>query len=181
MGKLYTTLSADHQAFIAEQNIFFVATVAPQGRINLSPKGLDTFRCLDERRAVFLNLTGSSNETAAHLLADGRITVMFCGFAKTAKVLRIYGHGRVVHPRDADWERFMALFPDHPGKRQLIVIEIESVQSSCGFGVPIFEFQGERPALMEWTAKKGEQGIAEYWRERNQTSIDGLPTLILEA
>ncbi len=169
------------QAFIAEQKMFFVATAPRQGRISLSPKGMDTFRCLSPNRVAYLDFTGSGNETAAHLLDDGRLTVMFCCFGSKPNILRLYGQGRTVQRDDADWAELAALFELLPGVRQIIVQEVDSVQTSCGFGVPLFDWVGERDTLRRSCEAKGEQGMADYQRQKNQISIDGLPTgLVVE-
>jgi hypothetical protein len=176
MAKFYAQLDAQLQTFIGEQKIFFTATAPVEGRINLSPKGMDTFRCLDEgRRVAYLDLTGSGNEAAAHLSENGRMTVMFCSFAQQPLILRIYGRGRVVLPEEAEWAELRPLFPELPGERQIVLLEVESAQTSCGFAVPVYELKQERPMLVEWTLKKGEDGIRDYRREKNQVSIDGLP------
>lgn len=179
MAKFYSELNDALQQFIAAQHLFFTATAPHQGRINLSPKGMDTFRCLDAQTVAYLDLTGSGNETAAHLRENGRMTLMFCSFTETPLILRLYGQGRVVAPRDADWEHFYRHFDSLPGVRQIVVLAVESAQTSCGYGVPLYDFQGERPTLRQWAEKKGEDGIQAYWTEKNQTSIDGLPTQIL--
>ncbi len=181
MAKFFSELNDTLRAFIGEQKIFFTATAHAEGRINLSPKGMDTFRCLDAQRVAYLDLTGSGNETAAHLLADGRMTIMFCSFSERPLILRIYGRGRVVRPRDAEWEELHARFDPMSGERQIVVLEVESAQTSCGFAVPVYELKEERGMLTEWTEKKGPQGIEDYWREKNQTSIDGLPTHLCES
>jgi len=180
MAKFYTELDGALQSFIGEQKLFFTATAAPEGRINLSPKGMDTFRCLDAKTVAYLDLTGSGNETAAHLRADGRLTIMFCSFSEKPLILRLYGRGRVVRPRDAEWEGLHARFRPALGERQIIVLHVESAQTSCGFAVPVYELKEERPMLTEWTAKKGGEGVEQYWREKNQTSIDGLATRLCE-
>ena len=181
MAKFFSELNETLRAFIGEQKIFFTATAPAQGRINLSPKGMDTFRCLDAKRVAYLDLTGSGNETAAHLLADGRMTVMFCSFSERPLILRIYGRGRVVRPRDAEWGELHARFDPMIGERQIVVLDIESAQTSCGFAVPVYELKEERGMLTEWTEKKGPRGVEDYWREKNQTSIDGLPTHLCES
>ena len=180
MGKLFSELNPSHRQFIADQKIFFTATAMGEGRINLSPKGLDAFRVMDARRVCFLNLTGSGNETDAHLLGDGRITVMFCSFEKKPLILRIYGQGRYVHQRDAEWSTLLPLFPDLAGKRQFILIDVASVHTSCGYGVPFFDYRSERETLSDWGEKKGEKGIRNYWEANNRVSIDGFPTRILD-
>lgn len=178
MAKFYSELNSELQQFIAEQKVFFTATAPTMGRINLSPKGMDTFRCLDSRTVSYLDVTGSGNETAAHLAENGRITLMFCSFTEQPLILRLYGQGKVIHPRDAAWEEFSAFFDNFPGERQIMVINLEGAQTSCGYGVPVYEFQEERPTLKKWAINKGEDGILNYWKEKNQTSIDGLPTHI---
>jgi hypothetical protein len=137
---------------------------------------MDTFRVLDEKRVSWLNLTGSGNETAAHLVADGRITVMFCSFEGPPMILRIYGKGTIIHPRHELWAERIPLFPDLAGKRQIVEIEVELVQTSCGMSIPYYSFKGERRELDDWAREKGEEGIKDYWKEKNEKSIDGLPT-----
>ncbi len=180
MAKFYTELNESLRQFIAEQKMFFTATAPEKGRINLSPKGMDTFRCLDNKTVAYLNLTGSGNETAAHMAENGRLTIMFCSFTEQPLILRLYGRGRVIHPRDKEWADIHAHFELMPGERQIVVLDIESVQTSCGFGVPIYEFKAERSTWLKWAEKLGEQGIVEYQRRQNQTSIDGLPTMLFE-
>lgn len=175
MARFFKTLTAAHHAFIDRQKIFFVASAMPEGRINLSPKGMDTFRVLDAHTVCFLNLTGSGNETAAHLSASTSLTLMFCSFEKKPLILRLYGQGRVVSPHDAAWSTYLPHFPDLPGKRQVILLTVDQVQTSCGYAVPFFEFKGEREQLTRWADKKGEAGIRAYWADHNQTSLDGLP------
>ncbi|MEB3359270.1 MAG: pyridoxamine 5'-phosphate oxidase family protein [Synechococcales bacterium] len=176
MAKFYTELSDELQQFIQEQHIFFTATAPTQGRVNLSPKGMDTFRCLDAQTVAYLDLTGSGNETAAHLHENGRMTIMFCSFSDRPLILRLYGQGCVLHQGDPDWESIHAHFPFLPGERQLIVLAIESVQTSCGFGVPRYTFEESRDTLVSWAKQKGEAGLQDYRRKKNQISIDGLPT-----
>ncbi|HEY9668286.1 MAG TPA: pyridoxamine 5'-phosphate oxidase family protein [Coleofasciculaceae cyanobacterium] len=180
MAKFYSEINSSLQDFIKEQKIFFTATAPQQGRINLSPKGIDTFCCIDSQTVAYLDLTGSGNETAAHLNENGRMTIMFCSFTEKPLILRLYGQGRVIHPRDREWQTFYPLFEALPGERQIVVLNVESAQTSCGYGVPLYEFQQQRETLIEWAAKKGEQGIKEYWDAKNLKSIDGLPTKLLE-
>ena len=168
------------QQFISEQKIFFVATAADKSRINLSPKGMDSFRVIDEKKVLWLNLTGSGNETAAHLSVDGRITIMFCAFEGAPMILRLYGKGKVINPNDKQWSSVVDLFPKQAGTRQIIDIDIEMVQTSCGMSIPYFDFKEERLQLDEWAQNKGEEGIKEYWKEKNEVSIDGIPTQIQE-
>lgn len=180
MAKFYSDLNSSLQNFITEQKVFFTATAPRNGRVNLSPKGIDTFRCIDHKTVAYLDLTGSGNETAAHLHENSQITIMFCSFSENPLILRLYGQGKVIRPRDKEWQEFYSLFHSLPGRRQIIIVEVESAQTSCGFGVPIYEFKEERPTLIEWANKKGEQGIYEYWQAKNLESIDGLPTKLLE-
>ena len=170
------TLTPDHIAMIEKQAIFFVATAAGEGRINLSPKGLaDTFRVLSPARAAYLDLGGSGNETNAHLLEDGRITIMMCNFEQPALILRIYGHGRAVLPADPDWAEVAAHFTLLPGTRQIFDITVESVQTSCGWGVPIMTQERHRETLVKYhTGQDPDKWAAKY--ASRTTSIDGLPT-----
>jgi hypothetical protein len=175
MAKFYSQLDAKLCEFIDEQKLFFTATAPIEGRINLSPKGIDSFRCLDFNRVGYLDLTGSGNETAAHLQQNGRMTIMFCSFTDKPLILRLYGRGEVVLPQTEQWDRLIDRFTDLPGKRQLILLHLESVQTSCGYGVPIYELQAERATLTDWALKKGEAGVRAYQLQNNLVSIDGLP------
>lgn len=176
MGQLFPALKERHIAFIEQQHIYFVATAPKDGRINLSPKGLDSIRVLNNNRILWLNLTGSGNETAAHLLEDSRMTLMFCSFGEKPLILRAYGTASVVHPDEPSWDDLYNNFPQKDGARQLIDLKVDLVHSSCGFGVPRMEFIGERDTLDEWIEKKGEDGIRQYWNEKNMVSMDGKPT-----
>jgi Pyridoxamine 5'-phosphate oxidase len=179
MAKFYSELTDDLQQFIAEQHIFFTASAPNSGRINLSPKGIDTFRCLDSHTIAYLDLTGSGNETSAHLIENGRLTIMFCSFTAQPLILRLYGQGSVVRPAEADWAALYDLFEPIAGLRQIIKLEIESVQTSCGFGVPEYDYAGDRDTLIQWAESKGETGLLDYWQDKNLVSIDGLPTYLL--
>jgi len=179
MGKLYKQLTDDLAGFIQRQKIFFVGTATDSGRVNVSPKGMDTLRFVTEDRVVWLNLTGSGNETASHLRENGRITLMFCAFEGDPLILRLYGHARIFHPRDAEWDSLITLFPAIPGARQIIDMSVDLVQTSCGYGVPLFEFKADRDQLEEWAERKGPEGIHKYWEEKNQISLDGKPTGIV--
>lgn len=176
MAKFYDKLTKRLQTFIKKQKIFFVATAPEEGRINLSPKGMDSLRVVNENRVLWLNVTGSGNETAAHLLANPRITLMMCSFGSVPNILRIYGKGQAIHPGDADWKEVVRLFPETPGTRQIFDIKVESAQTSCGMSIPFFDYKGEREALNDWAREKGEEGIQKYWQDRNLISIDGKPT-----
>lgn len=178
MGRVIPEITPELRGFIDSQPLFFVATapLTPDGRVNVSPKGLDTFAVLSPTRVAYLDLTGSGNETAAHLLENKRITFMFCSFAGPPRILRLYGRGRVVLPADEGWTGLRSRFPDLPGGRQVILADIERVQTSCGFGVPLMEHLGPRDTLVRWAAAKGDEGLADYRRAKNAESIDGLRT-----
>lgn len=176
MGKRYSELQTDQTAFIAEQHLFFVATAPVQGRVNLSPKGMDALRVIAPNRILWLNLTGSGNETAAHLAHDPRMTLMWCGFEKRPLILRAYGTARAIHRNDPGWIALAAKLPDQPGARQIMDVTIDLVLSSCGFAVPFMDFAGDRPVLHDWAVDKGEAGLRDYWRKRNIETIDGAPT-----
>ncbi len=179
MAKFYPELTEALQTFIREQHIFFTATAPTDGRINLSPKGINSFRCLDRQTVAYLDLTGSGNESSAHLIENGRMTIMFCSFTEKPMILRLYGMGFVIRPRDHDWQDFYSEFEPIPGARQIIKLKIEAVQTSCGFAVPQYEFVSDRDTLITWAQKKRESGLQQYWEEKNQVSIDGLPTHLL--
>ncbi len=179
MAKFYPQLTAELQDFTAQQQMFFTATGVADGRINLSPKGIDCFAIIDPQTIAYLDLTGSGNETSAHLLVNDRITIMFCSFQGKPLILRLYGTGKVIRPRDPDWENWIERFPPLVGARQVIKVTIASVQTSCGMGVPLYDFVEQRTALLEWAEKKGEAGVQQYWADKNQVSIDGWPTGIL--
>jgi hypothetical protein len=176
MGKFYTEITPELKEFIAEQRMFFVATAVATGRINLSPKGIDTLRQLDERTVAYLDLTGSGIETAAHVSADGRMTMMFCSFAGKPWILRLYGKGEVVRFDSDRGRELRPLFGSVPGERQIIMLHVESVQTSCGMGVPLYEYRQQRHELIASAEKKGIEGLKEYRRNKNAVSIDGLPT-----
>lgn len=175
MADFFNALTEKHIAMIGAQPVFFVATAAAEGRINLSPKGYDAFRVLSPARVAYLDLGGSGNETHAHLAADGRITVMFCNFQQPALILRIYGRGRALLPQDEGWESLAAHFTLMPGTRQIFDIVVESVQTSCGWGVPFMTLEGERDTLK----KAHRQSDPAHWEAKMASrtrSIDGLPT-----
>ncbi len=167
------------QDFIVNQKVFFVGTAASDGRVNVSPKGMDTLRVINPNLVVWLNLTGSGNETAAHLLHNSRMTIMFCSFSESPLILRLYGTAEAYHERDEPFHTYKALFPELKGSRQVMEMKVDLVHTSCGFGVPLMEFQAERNTLKSWTEKKGEEGIKSYWKEKNTLSLDGYPTDIL--
>ncbi|MEE8601083.1 pyridoxamine 5'-phosphate oxidase family protein [Euzebya tangerina] len=174
MADFYDALTDDHIAFIAAQPMFFVATAAPDSRINLSPKGYDAFRVISPTRVAYLDLRGSGNETHAHLVADGRITIMFNNFGRTARIMRLYGSGTPVLPQDEEWDDLANHFDILPGTRQIFDIRVDSVQTSCGYGVPVMELAEERQTLVKYHGKTTED---EWFAKVNATteSIDGLP------
>ncbi|MFC5408609.1 pyridoxamine 5'-phosphate oxidase family protein [Larkinella bovis] len=178
MGKFYDSIQPAHRAFIEKQHIFFVSTapLSAEGHVNLSPKGLDCFRFLSDNTVGYMDLISSGNETSAHTRENGRITLMFCSFAGAPLILRLYGKGRAVLPGSEDWAVYAPHFTLYPSTRQLIVADISLVQTSCGFGVPLYEYVGERDIHFDWAEKKGEEGLQEYVQEKNLVSLDGLPT-----
>lgn len=178
MGKFGNSITAAHKAFIKEQHIFFVATapLSGDGRVNLSPKGLDCFRVLGDNRVGYMDLVSSGNETSAHTLENGRITFMFCSFSEKPNILRLYGKGFTALPGTEDWDVYAKEFTIYPSTRQIIVADIDLVQTSCGFGVPMFEYTGERSIHFEWAEKKGREGLVQYMKEHNLKSLDSLPT-----
>lgn len=180
MGKFFDAITPQHTAFIHHQKMFFVATapLAADTHINLSPKGLDSFRVLSESRVAYMDIIGSGNETSAHIQENGRITLMFCAFDGPPNILRLYGKGRTVLPGTAEWEELSGHFNILPSTRQIIVADIHKVQTSCGFGVPLYEYLGERDHVEKWVEKKGAEGLEAYKAEKNQFSMDGLPTAL---
>ncbi len=180
MGQRHTELSDKLKQFVEEQKIFFVGTAAADGRVNISPKGMDSLRVLGQNRVVWLNVTGSGNETSVHVQENSRMTLMFAAFEGKPVILRLYGDAKVIHKTDPEWEELFTLFDPLPGARQIFDLSISLVQTSCGMAVPFFEYIGEREQLNNWAIKKGDQGIREYWNETNQISLDGKPTHIME-
>lgn len=170
-------INADIADFIAQQQMFFVATapLAADGHVNLSPKGLDTFRVLDDHTVAYLDLTGSGVETIAHLRENGRVTVMFCAFDGNPNIVRLYGRGDAVLPDDDRFAALASRFPTLPGTRSVIVVDVDRVTSSCGYAVPSYTFDGHRDRLIEWAEKRGDDGLVTYRANKNATSIDGLP------
>jgi hypothetical protein len=183
MGKSFAHLEPSHREFILKQKIFFNASADAGGHVNVSPRDGKSLRVLDESSVAYLDLTGSGNETAAHLRSNGRLTLMFCAFEGAPMLLRLYGTGRVVRRASTEYaallrEQFGGVEP--PGARQMVVLKVELVQTSCGYNVPLFDFAGERETLVLWAEKKGPEGLEAYWREKNVRSIDGLPTGLIE-
>ena len=178
--ELFEQLTEDHVDFIKDQKVFFVATAVENGTINLSPKGLDSLRILENNRILWMNLTGSGNETAAHVQENPRMTLMMNAFEGKPLILRIYGQAKVIHHLDEEWKEFIDLFPYSEGSRQIFDLSIELVQTSCGWAVPEYEFKKERDILDKSNKVAGEKGIRKYWKSSNTKSLDGLKTNIIE-
>lgn len=176
--EIFQQLTPDHETFIAEQPVFFVATAAKDGRINLSPKGMDSFRVFGPNTVGYLDMGGSGNETHAHLSVDGRITIMFCAFSQPALILRLYGRGRAVLPQDDEWDDWVKPFSPLPGVRQIFVIDVDSVQTSCGWGVPLMTLERERTTLVKVHSAMEPEIWLEKFKARNK-SLDGLPTRVV--
>lgn len=179
MAKDFPALTEHHRDFIARQHMFFTASAAAGTRINISPRSTDQFRILGDNAACYLDRTGSGNETSAHLLADGRMTIMFCAVDGPPLILRLYGRGRVIHRGSNEYAALLSeIFEDTEplGARQIVRIDFDLVKTSCGYGVPLFDYREERDTMDKWANAKGPDGIETYWREKNVTSMDGLPT-----
>lgn len=182
MGKVFDHITEDIRTFVGKQHVFFVATapLSAEGHVNLSPKGMDCFRVLGANRVGYLDLTGSGNETSAHIAENGRITFMFCAFQGSPNIVRLYGTGRTILPGDDEWAGLAAHFPQYVGTRQIIVADIDRASTSCGYAVPFMDYRGERETLTKyWEAKADE--VEDYQREKNSASIDGIRTPIGEA
>lgn len=179
MGKRFERIEPAHCEFILTQRIFFNASAAQVGRVNVSPRDASSLRVLDANSVCYLDVTGSGNETAAHLRLNPRLTLMFCAFAGAPMVLRLYGRGRIVVRGSDEYQALLAREFDGietPGARQMVWLDVELVQTSCGYNVPLFDFVSERETLRRWAENKGPEGLEQYWREKNIVSIDGLPT-----
>jgi len=183
MAKQFPRMEPKHQDFIRHQHVFFVASAAAGSHVNLSPKDGASLRVLGESEVVYLDRTGSGNETSAHLRADGRLTFMFCAFDGLPQILRLYGRGRVLPRGGPDYERLLtAEFTgwQPPGARQMVALDVELVLTSCGYQVPLYDYRAERPNLERWAEKQGREGLRKYRRDHNEFSIDGLPTGFVE-
>lgn len=184
MAKVLPEIDQELAEWIAAQPMYFNAT-APldgNGHINLSPRGLDTFRVLAPLEVAYLDFTGSGNESAAHIAENGRITLMFCAFSGAPRILRLYGKGEVIRPGDQEWASLRAAFPaNFPPARQIVRIRVERVQTSCGYGVPLMQFERQREQLIAWSEKKGAEGLLDYQSRNNRISIDGLEAPGIEA
>jgi hypothetical protein len=179
MGKVYEAIDERLAEMIEAQHLFFVATAAlsPEGSVNLSPKGLDSFAILDPHTVAYLDLVGSGAETIAHLRENGRITILFCSFEGSPRLLRLYGRGEAFEPGDQAFETLLTRFPNHRGARSIIRVSVTRIADSCGFGVPLYRFEGERTQLTAWAERKGEEALREYQLDNNRVSLDGLPAL----
>lgn len=179
MGKQFDSLSDDHRNFIAEQKIFFIGSAAETGKVNISPKGGDSLRVKGPNRIIWRNLTGSGNETAGHIARVNRMTLMWCGFETRPIILRCYGTANVYHLRDPEFATLNAEFVEDVGARQIYEMSVDMVQSSCGYAVPMFDYRKDRTILEGWSEGKGRDGVSEYWRDRNQETLDGFPTHVI--
>jgi hypothetical protein len=179
MARAFDALTDDLIAWLREQHVFFVATapLSAEGHVNLSPKGHDCFRVLSPTSVAYLDLTGSGAETIAHLRENGRITLLFTAFEGPPRIVRLHGHGAVVTPGNDRWAELSPQFPDLPGARSVIVVDVSRVSTSCGYSVPLMDYRSERPTLIKWAERQGPSGLEDYRDEKNATSIDGLPAL----
>lgn len=180
MAKQFDELNDALTNFIQQQKIYFVATATQDSRVNVSPKGMDSLVVISNNKVAWLNVTGSGNETSAHIQQQPRMTIMFAAFEGPPMILRLYGNAQVVHRKDPQWDKLYPLFKPLPGARQIFVLDIDLVQTSCGMAVPFFDYVSEREKLNEVHTKLGEEGVEQYWINRNQTSLDGVPTHIVE-
>ncbi len=179
MAKTYPEIGDRLREFIARQHMFFVASApnGPDGHVNCSPKGLDTFRILGPNRVAYLDFVGSGAETIAHVRQNGRVVIMFCAFEGPPNIVRLHGRGEIVEPGDAEFETLLAHFDRRPGLRAIVCVDVARISDSCGYGVPLFRFEGERTQMTQWAERKKEAGLVAYQRENNATSLDGLPSL----
>lgn len=176
MAKQFKSLDETQQKFIQDQHMFFTGSAGPEGRVNISPKGMDSLRVLGPNRILWMNLTGSGNETAGHLLENSRMTLMWCSFTTRPMILRTFGTARAVHVNDAGWQELAAHFPAHRSARQIFDLDIDLVQTSCGYAVPFMEFQSDRDTMQKWVDDKSDEQIRQYWHDKNTVTIDGKPT-----
>jgi hypothetical protein len=178
MGKLFDGIDDKLAAWIGAQHVFFVATAPREGgHVNLSPKGLDSFAVLGPRSVAYLDVVGSGAETIAHLRENGRITLMFCAFEGLPRIVRLYGRGEVLEPDDAEFAALVARFPRYPSTRSVVRVALSRIADSCGYGVPLYRYEGERSQIADWAERKGAEGLRVYQLERNRASLDGLPAL----
>jgi len=180
MGKRYNSINDKIKGFIGKQKVFFVATATSDGRVNVSPKGGDSFRVINENQVIWLNLTGSGNETAAHLAEQDRMTIMFCAFEGKPLILRLYGQAKIFNNGHKEYDKYINLFPNSVGSRQIVDMHVDLVQTSCGMAVPFMDFKADREELNRWFEKKSDDKLKQYWQEKNTVSIDGKPIDIQE-
>ena len=179
MSDQFSELEEKHIQFIQCQHLFFVGTAGHEGSVNLSPKGMDSLWVKNKNEVVWLNFTGSGNETAAHIADCNRMTIMFCSFDKQPLIMRLYGQAEIIHPHDDAWQKYVSAYGAPVGARQFFRLEIDRVITSCGYAVPYYDFKEDRQTLSKWSEKKGKVGIQSYWDDNNQRSLDGLTTHIL--
>ena len=180
MAVKFDSINKAHKEFIEKQKMFVVGSAGAEGFINVSPKGMDTFKILDENTVVWLNHTGSGNETSAHVQENGRMTIMFNSYDKVPMILKLYGKATVIHEKDDRWHEMSAHFEEFIGTRQFFEMHVELVLTSCGFGVPQYKYIGERNKLQKWAEKKGREGMKAYWAEKNVVTLDGVETYVME-
>ena len=180
MAQQYSEIGQSLKDFINAQHVFFVGTAASNGTVNISPKGMDSLRVVDSSKVVWMNLTGSGNETAAHVLKNDRMTIMFCSFEEKPMILRLYGTAKMYHERDSKFKKYKSMFPETAGLRQFVEMDVNLVQTSCGFAVPRMEFKEDRSLLKSWAEKQGQSRLKNYWRDKNVKSLDGFETGIFE-
>lgn len=179
MGQQYLEISEKNIHFISEQKIYFVGTATADSRVNISPKGMDSLKVLGKNRVIWLNVTGSGNETSAHIQEDNRMTIMFIALDGNPNILRLYGQAKVIHKNDIEWEELSTHFTSLPGARQIFDLSVDLVQNSCGMSVPFYSYSEDRNQLKDWAIKQGDEGIEKYWKKKNQKSIDDLETNIV--
>jgi len=178
MAEKFDSINQEHIDFIKKQHLFFIGTAGAEGFINVSPKGMDTLKVIAPNKVIWLNHTGSGNESSAHVQENGRMTIMFCSFDKKPLILKLYGDAKVIHPRDKAWDEMTEHFDIFVGARQFFEIDITLVLTSCGFGVPKYKYIGERNGLIKWADNAGKDGMKKYWEEKNQVTLDGKATNI---
>ncbi len=176
MAKQFDTLEADHQKFIGEQHLFFTGSAAADGLVNVSPKGMDTLHIADPNRIIWMNLTGSGNETAGHILENPRVTLMWCSFTTRPLIMRVYGTAKAINPGDDEWDAHASHFPPHRGARQIFDVQVDMVQTSCGWGVPFMDFNRDRDTMQKYIDGKTDQGFRDSWVKNNAVTLDGKPT-----
>ncbi len=180
MAVKFDSINKEHKKFIEAQKMYVIGSAGAEGFINVSPKGMDSFKIVDENTVVWLNYTGSGNETSAHVQENGRMTIMFNSYDKAPMILKLYGHATVIHEKDERWDEMSAHFEPQVGTRQFFVMKVELVLTSCGYGVPHYEYKGERNTLKKWAEKKGRDVIREYWAENNTVTLDGVETHVMD-